>query len=70
MVWVTFGERLISAAGYDALMMELKVVFTRTGDVCLYRDVSEDVWYGLKFAELPDRYFQKCIRGRFEEHRL
>lgn len=67
---ITFGERLIASAGYDVLRGELVVEFTRTRQVCLYQDVTEEIWYGLKYAEYADRYFQKNIRGRYEERKL
>lgn len=66
---ITFGERIIASAGYDALRKELEVEFTKTGKVCLFCDVDEDAWYGLKFSDCPDKYFRKCISGRYLEQR-
>ena len=67
---ITFGERVIASAGYDALCAILELEFTRTGQVSQFYDVTEDVWYGLRNADFPDRYFQRRIRGRYLERRL
>lgn len=67
---VTFGERVIASAGYDALRAIMELEFTRTGQVTRFEDVAEEVWYGLKNADHPDRYFQRHIRGKYEERRL
>lgn len=67
---IMFGERVIASAGYDALCAILELEFTRTGQVSQFYDVAEDVWYGLKYADFPDRYFQRRIRGRYPERRL
>jgi len=67
---ITFGEKVIASAGYDALCAILELEFTRTGQVSQFFDVTEEVWYGLKNADFPDRYFQRRIRGRYPERRL
>lgn len=67
---ITFGSRVIASAGYDALRAVLEVEFTQTGRIQRFYNVTEDMWYGLKRAEFPDRYFQKNIRGCFEESRM
>lgn len=67
---ITFGGKVIASAGYDALKAVMEMEFTQTGGVTRFYNVSEETWYGLKNAEFPDRYFQKNIRGRYEEHRF
>lgn len=67
---ITFGEKVIASAGYDALRAVMELEFTQTGYVSRFQNVSEETWYGLKNADFPDKYFQKNIRGRYEEHRL
>ena len=66
----TFGGVVIASAGYDALRRLLELEFTQTKHISLYYDVSEEVWYGLKYARSADRYFQEYIRGKYEEERL
>lgn len=70
MVRVTFGEGLIASAGYDALMMQMEIEFRNLGFACVYYDVSEDVWYGLKFSRHPDDYFHRNVRGKYREERI
>lgn len=65
-----FGERIIASAGYDALCACLELEFTQSGCIHHFYNVSEEVWYGLKNADFADRYFQKNIRGKYEEHRI
>lgn len=67
---ITFGEKVIASAGYDALRAVMELEFTQTGRVSRFHNVSEETWYGLKNADFPDKYFQKNIRGKYEEHRL
>lgn len=67
---ITFGERVIASAGYDALRAVMELEFTQTGNVSRFHNVSEEIWYGLKRADFPDRFFQKYIRGRYEECRI
>ena len=67
---ITFGERFIASAGYDALTMELELEFSQTGQVSLFLDVPEEIWYAFKTADYPYKYFQKNIRGKYEEARL
>lgn len=64
---ITFGERVIASAGYDALRAVMELEFTQTGNISRFLNVSEEIWYGLKKADYPDRYFQTHIRGRYEE---
>ncbi len=65
---ITFGK--ITSAGYDALRMKLELEFRPTGRIIVFLDVPEEVWYGLKNADSPDRYFQRYIQGRYLEERL
>lgn len=65
-----FGESIIASAGYDALTKELVVEFTQTNWIVLFNDVPEEIWYGLYDSAVPDDYFRRCIRGKFEERRL
>ncbi|MBR6478454.1 MAG: KTSC domain-containing protein [Lachnospiraceae bacterium] len=67
---VLFGEKVIASAGYDPLTKVLEVEFTRLRKVCLYLDVDEDDWYGLKYADYADNYFRKHIRCKYLERRL
>lgn len=64
---ITFGERVIASGGYDAQQAVMELEFTRTGQIRQYVGVSEEIWYGLKAADFPDRYFQRNIRGKYEE---
>ena len=64
---ITFGERVIASAGYDAQRAWLELEFTQTGKISLFMAVPEEVWYGLKNADFPDRYFHRNIRGKYEE---
>ncbi|MBO4291647.1 MAG: KTSC domain-containing protein [Lachnospiraceae bacterium] len=64
---ITFGERVIASAGYDAQKELMEVEFTRTRQIRQFVGVQEDIWYGLKNSEIPDRYFQRNIRGRYAE---
>lgn len=63
----TFGGIVIASAGYDPQTMQLELEFTQTKEICLFYDVPEDVWYGLKYARSADRYFRDYIRGKYEE---
>lgn len=67
---ITFGERVIASAGYDALRAVMELEFTQTGSISRFHNVSEEIWYGLKKSDFPDKYFQRHIRGRYEEYRL
>lgn len=64
---ITFGERVIASAGYDAQQAVMELEFTQTGEVRRFEGVSEEIWYGLKNSDYPDRYFQRNIRGKYEE---
>lgn len=64
---ITFGERVIASGGYDAQQAVMEIEFTQTGQIRQYEGVSEEIWYGLKNADYPDRYFQRNIRGKYEE---
>ena len=67
---ITFGERVISEAGYDAQKAIMEIEFTQTGQVTRFEGVSEEVWYGLRNSENADRYFQRNIRGQYEEQKF
>lgn len=64
---ITFGEKVIASAGYDALRGVMELEFTQTGNISRFLGVSEEIWYGLKMADFPDKYFRTHIRGRYEE---
>lgn len=64
---ITFGEKVIASAGYDAQKAIMELEFTQTGEVRRFEGVSEEVWYGLKNSYYADRYFQRSIRGQYEE---
>lgn len=64
---ITFGERVIASGGYDAQKAMMEIEFTQTGQIRQYEGVQEEIWYGLKNAENPDRYFQRNIRGQYAE---
>ena len=65
---ITFGGRVIASAGYDALRAVMELEFTQTGNISRFLNVSEEIWYGLRMADYPDKYFQKHIRGNYEEY--
>jgi len=65
---ITFGEKVIASAGYDAQRAWLELEFTQTGKTILFISVPEDVWYGLQNTDFPDKYFRRHIRNKFEEY--
>ena len=67
---ITLGGKLVYAAAYDALTMILEIRFAQTGEVILFHDVEEDVWYSLKRARSADRYFQENICGNYVEQKI
>ena len=67
---VTIGGRVVYAAAYDVLTMVLEIQFTLTGEVILFLDVKEDVWYRLKRARNADKVFQEEICGKYVERKL
>ncbi|MCI8528331.1 MAG: KTSC domain-containing protein [Lachnospiraceae bacterium] len=56
--------------GYDPQCALLEVKLTSDGHVRRYRDVPEDVWYGLRENFHPDVYFRRYICGRYHEEKL
>ncbi|MCR5256057.1 MAG: KTSC domain-containing protein [Acetatifactor sp.] len=65
-----FASSTIASAGYDPIRTILEVEFVQGGEVLQYENVPEDIWYLFKDHFLPDAFFNKLIKGRYNERSI
>ena len=62
-----FGGETIASVGYNAQCAVLEVEFVKEGQIMQYMDVPEEIWYRFRSGEVPDIFFHKYIKGRYDE---